>query len=94
MAYLCTPHTDTGIWANFLQTYTINVTSDTATVSATIKHYAADSNVRNWMGENDGYTSGIEHITVKTVISVPLYSVLFSTERRAVPLLIVFARAP
>lgn len=45
MAYLCTPHTDTGIWANFLQTYTINVTSDTATVSATIKHYAADSNV-------------------------------------------------
>lgn len=45
MAYLCTPHTDTGIWANFLQTYTINVTSDTATASATIKHYAADSNV-------------------------------------------------
>ena len=45
MAYLCTPHTDTGIWANFLQTYTINVTSDTATVSATIKHYADDSNV-------------------------------------------------
>lgn len=45
MAYLCTPHTDTGIWTNFLQTYTINVTSDTATVSATIKHYADDSNV-------------------------------------------------
>ena len=44
-AYLCTPHTDTGIWADFLQTYTITVTSDTATVSTTIKHYAADSNV-------------------------------------------------
>ena len=43
--YLCTPHTDTGIWADFLQTYTITVTSDTATVSTTIKHYAADSNV-------------------------------------------------
>lgn len=43
--YLCTPHTDTGIWADFLQTYTIAVTSDTATVSTTIKHYAADSNV-------------------------------------------------
>ena len=44
--YLCTPHTDTDIWADFLQTYTITVTSDTATVSATIKHYAADSNVK------------------------------------------------
>lgn len=43
--YLCTPHTDTGIWADFLQTYTITVTIDTATVSTTIKHYAADSNV-------------------------------------------------
>lgn len=43
--YLCTPHTDTGIWADFLQSYTITVTSDTATVSTTIKHYAADSNV-------------------------------------------------
>ena len=43
--YLCTPHTDTGIWADFLQTCTITVTSDTATVSTTIKHYAADSNV-------------------------------------------------
>lgn len=43
--YMCTPHTDTGIWADFLQTYTITVTSDTVTVSAMIKHYAADSNV-------------------------------------------------
>lgn len=43
--YLCTPHTDTGIWADFLQSYAIVVTTDTATVSAIIKHYAADSNV-------------------------------------------------
>ena len=43
--YSCTPHTDTGIWADFLQAYAIVVTTDTATVSATIKHYASDSNV-------------------------------------------------
>ena len=43
--YSCTPHTDTGIWADFLQAYVIVVTTDTATVSATIKHYASDSNV-------------------------------------------------
>ena len=45
MGYFCTPHTDTGIWADFLQTYVITVTSDTATVSAAIKHYAADNSV-------------------------------------------------